>query len=144
MKDDTGQILMNWFHFQLPSGRVIKVFDDYPFDLRNYVKKYVNILLFSGSYTLHDDNRNIDKSKIFEGTFEKTFQLPLEWKDAYWGMENSYQIYREEHNILSIRDGVIILDETEKRLEKAGVKEGDKIVIDFGGILLISWYPIDE
>ena len=42
---DTGQTGVNWFHFQLPSGRIIQVFDDCPFDLSNYLKKYVNILL---------------------------------------------------------------------------------------------------
>lgn len=141
---DTGQVRVNWFHFQLPSGRVIKVFDDCPFDLRSYVKKYVNILLHSGIYSLHDENYKIDKSKIFEGIFEKTFQLPLEWKDAYWEMEDSFNFYQKYHNILKIPDGVIILSRSEKKLEENGIKEGDTIIVDFGRISLISWYPIDE
>jgi len=101
-------------------------------------------LLHSGLYSLHDKKRNIAKSKIFEGIFKKTFQLPLEWKDANWASERSYQIYREVHSILKIPDGVIILSRSEKILEEKGIKEGDEIILEISRLSLISWYPIDE
>ncbi len=76
------------------------------------------------------------------GEYLKSYQLPSEWKNANWATQKSFDRYQKFHYALKTPDGLIFLSDTQKKLEQNGIKEGDKIILDFGRLSLLSWYPL--
>jgi hypothetical protein len=142
-----GKAYILWIYAKLTSGKIIKIFDDIPFDLTSFIGKNVNIFIESGSYTLVND-RDCEKNDMdeicFKGKLFSNFKINPKWKEANWLYDDSYEFYKKNLQPFKADDGIIHLSGGLEQIKKEGINEGEINMINFTRLNITAWLPIDE
>ena len=139
-----GKVYDFWIDAELLSGTQIKIFDNEPFDLRNYENQKVECLILAflvefitGKTDNNDSAKNVSASvdkpftKRIKGNFNGNYVIPEKWKSY------SNKISPAIQN----SDGVFLLEDSE--VKGKNLKENETITLYVDRFDLLEWYPID-
>lgn len=127
-----------WITGQLESGKIIKIFDNKIFDLRDYINQKVEFLLvacFAHIINFKSDSEIIFmESSVIRGKFIKKYLIPSKWKKTNFSIS---------YSAISTEDGILLLGmSTIDELKKASIKENEDIILDVGRFDLKDWNQI--
>ncbi len=124
-----GVVVESWIKCQLPSGREIEIFDYQYFNLKQYEGMIVDCLVLLKEHEVFLEGES-DDPEVLWGTYTTEFDYSEDFPKTY--------------ERLTERSGLITKDSTflvrQKRLEKKGVKNRDRIGVNVGGYVLLDWY----
>ncbi len=128
---------------KLENERLVWIRDEKPFDLRAYIGKIVDLLIWISymnkinSINKYNDKENI-KNPIIKAKYLGKYNIPEKWNQC-----NGFKLKKEKFAIEY--DGMIFLI-TQSDFERQGIEinKGDEIIFQAAGLDLIAWLPINE
>lgn len=128
-----------WITGQLQSGNVIKIFD-YNYDLRDYIGKYVECLIFTPLASISEQIRGKPKKNVIKGYLIKNHKIKEKWQKYY---EKEHGIYdlKKEYIAIKTVDGFFPTNLTADDIEE--IDASKEIYFKVGRYDLIAWHPIE-
>jgi hypothetical protein len=143
-----GKVWIYWIYAELNSGKIIRLFDDIPFNLENYINASIEVFVETGFYKVIDDIPNLPLSKnktILKGKYIGNYELSTKWRKANWIYEDTYEFYKKNKpNGFQTEDGIFHLSGGIEKIKKKGIKLDMDTILEVGRIDLTGWYPIEE
>lgn len=133
--DVTGEIGDFWIEGKLKSGRTIRIFDSHPYDLRDFINKEVDCLIWAGfvkPINLElNHTTNIRNTFTIIGEFIEEYKIESKWKN-YEG--NRFT------SALQTSDGYFLFDK--EYLKNKLIKNGEEISLKAVRYDLLDWNPL--
>ena len=118
-----GNVFDFWIDFQSPSGKIIKVFDSTPFDLRGLENSSIEVVLMAGY--IMDDGKS-GEEYIGEVVSDVVFE------NENWTRQK-YSLKDKKNRGFKTEFGTFLLDDTDSNLAV-----GKKINLRFGRIDILA------
>lgn len=128
-----------WITGQLQSGKIIKIFN-YNYDLRGFIGKKVECLIFTPFASISKQTRGKPKKNVIKGYIIKIHNINEKWQKNYVKEHGIYDLKREYHAVKTV-DGYFLANLTEGDIK--GIDVNKEIYFKVGRYDLIAWYLID-
>ena len=128
-----------WITGQLQSGKIIKIFD-YNYDLRDFIDKKVECLIFTPLASISKQIRGRPGKNVVKGYIIKNHKIKEKWQKVYNKEHDIYDL-KKEYNAIKTEDGYFPTNITENDIKDIDINK--EIYFKVGRYDLIAWYPIE-
>ena len=139
---ETKEISNFWMICNLQNGKEIEIFDNVPYDLRNFEKKEIDGLIFMSlsSNPIDDSMMSDSNTIIFKGVYIGKYIIPVKWKiPEYIKLKYNHII---EFHAIETENGIFIINPS--RLKYYSIKEGNEFMFRANSFELWAWQPIKK
>jgi hypothetical protein len=128
-----------WITGQLQSGKIIKVFD-YNYDLRDFIGKNVECLIFTPLASISKQTKGKPKKNVVKGYIINNHKINEKWQNFY---NREHDIYDLKKEYISIKTEDGYFPTNLKAEDIKNIDASKEIYFKVGRYDLIAWHPIE-
>lgn len=125
-----GNVFDCWIEMQTNTGKILKVFDSTPFDLRGLENKEIDVVLLAGFI----QNQGNNTQELLGEVFESPLVENIEWT------KQKSSLFQNKWNSIKTDYGNILIDSDDMLSIK--INEGDKCSLHCGRIDILAYKQV--
>lgn len=127
---------------ELENGRVVSIRDERPYDLRNYLGKTLDCLIwisFMSKINSIKENDDINiKSPIMRGKYLGEYNISNKWEKC-----EDFNRFSGYHAI-DYEGMIFLISPRDFERQSVQIKHGEEIIFQAAGLELVAWLPIED